>query len=166
MFYCFSQWTGRSLVWILRTWDGQSCWWLSHELLWAIRAVWVSSPIFCWPNVFYHPSSGQVSIAFRWDPLHSDDDITQYMWHGPLQYMGSSLSHITICLHPSNLLLSKPTTHRPHHQLISTKLSWHTHVSWPQPNMQPPIIVENMWNEEESKTNEVLKGDKVPLGDK
>ena len=68
-----------------------------------------------------------------------------------------------ICLHPPHFLPSELTTH---HWLISTKLSWHTHVSWPQPNMQPPIIVENMWNEEESKTNEVLKGDKVPLGDK
>ena len=30
--------------------------------------------------VLYHPSSGWVSIAFRQDPSHSDDDITQYMW--------------------------------------------------------------------------------------
>ena len=34
-----------------------------------------------------------------------------------------------------NLLLSKLTTHWPHHWLISTKLSWHPDVSWPQVNM-------------------------------
>src|SRR5882724_12030234 len=54
-------------------------------------------------TVLNHPSSGQVSITFGQDPLHLDDDITQYMQHGPLQYMASSFSHITICLNPSDL---------------------------------------------------------------
>ena len=78
-------------------------------------------------SVLYHPSSGWVSIAFGEDPLHSDDDVTQYMWHSPLQYMASLLSYITVAsvqpiyLHPSILLPS--ATHGPHHQLIFTKLS-------------------------------------------
>src|SRR5882724_4330723 len=73
--------------------------------------------------VLYHPSSGWVSITFRQDPSHSDDDVTQYMQHGPLQYTASLLSCITfasvhaVCLHLCNLPLSNPTTHRPHHQL-------------------------------------------------
>src|SRR5882724_9721342 len=46
-------------------------------------------------GVLYHPSTGWVSIACRQDPSHSDDDVTQYMWHDPLQYMASSLSQIT-----------------------------------------------------------------------
>ena len=46
-------------------------------------------------TVLYHPSPGWVSIAFGQDPSHSDDDITQYMWNDPLQYMVSSLSQIT-----------------------------------------------------------------------
>src|SRR5882724_7999537 len=52
-------------------------------------------------TVLYHPSSGRVSITFGQDPSHSDDDITQFMRHGPLQYMASLLSHITSAsVHP------------------------------------------------------------------
>ena len=51
--------------------------------------------------VLYHPSSGWVSLAFGQDPSHSDDDVTQYTWHSPLQSMASSL--------PSSLLL--PSDH-------------------------------------------------------
>jgi len=36
------------------------------------------------PSVLYHPSSGWVSLTFGQDPLHSDNDVTQYMWHSPL----------------------------------------------------------------------------------
>src|SRR5882724_2753430 len=49
-------------------------------------------------TVLSHPSSGWVSITFRQDPSHSDDDITQYMQYCLLQYMASMLSCITICL--------------------------------------------------------------------
>src|SRR5882724_5019997 len=48
----------------------------------------------CVSPVLYHPSSGQVSLAFGQDPLHSDDDITQYLWH-------TIYFHPTICFHPS-----------------------------------------------------------------
>ena len=30
------------------------------------------------------PQLWWVSITFRWDPMHSDNDVTQYMWHSPL----------------------------------------------------------------------------------
>ena len=104
-------------------------------------------------TVLYHPSPGWVSIAFGQDTSHSDDDITQYMWHDPQQYMASSLSQITsvsvhlICFHWSdllplvqfasigpicfcwsNLLLSELTTHGPHHQLTFIKLGWNIHM--------------------------------------
>ena len=82
--------------------------------------------------VLYHPSSGQICHTPRQDPLHSDDDVTQYMWHSHLQYTASH-SHPSLLLPsdhllPSNLLLSELTTCGPHHQLISTS-SAEIHVS-------------------------------------
>ena len=67
-------------------------------------------------GVLYHPSSGWVSITFGQDPSHSDDDVTQYMWHSSLQSMASSL-HPSLFLPsnhllPSDLLPLELTTHR------------------------------------------------------
>src|SRR5882724_716258 len=92
------------------------------------------------------------------------------MWHSPLQYMALSLSSITLPLSNhlllSNLLLSEPTTHGPHHWLISTSLAVIHDVFHNLGLIHSPYNCgEKMWNEGESKTNEVLKGDKVPLGD-
>ena len=88
------------------------------------------------------------------------------MWHGPLQCMASSLSHITICLCPSELLPSELTTHRPHHWFISTKLGWTYTCLMALDQYMAPIIEERRCEmRRKSTTNEVLKGDKVPLGD-
>src|SRR5882724_7463580 len=85
------------------------------------------------PDVLYHPSSGWVSIAFGQDPFHSDDDVTLYAAHPSTIYGILALMHHfflspsnlpqsiqfasihPICLHLSNLLQSKLTTHGPQH---------------------------------------------------
>jgi len=43
-------------------------------------------------------------------------------WH-PCSHASLFASVHLVCLHPSDLLLPELTTHRPHHQLISTKPS-------------------------------------------
>jgi len=120
--------------------------------------------------ILYHPSSGWVSITFGQDPSHSDDYVTQYKCCSPLQYMASSLSCITIGLSLSNLppSIQFASVWAYHPQTTS---SAHFHKAWLNIHMShglgqicgPYHCRENMWNEEGSETNEVLKGDKVPL---
>jgi len=64
---------------------------LAHQL----SSYW---PAWNWPGVLYHPSSGQVSLTFRQDPLHSDD-VSPNICSSPLQFWHP-------CSHPSLLLLS------------------------------------------------------------
>src|SRR5882724_3484508 len=107
----------------------------------------------CWEvvmgcNILYNPSSGWESLTFRQDPLHSDDDVTEYMWHSPLQSMASWLSsslllsdHVLL----SELLLSKPTTHG---QTFSTdfhKVQLSTMCLMTSARLVAPITVEEMW---------------------
>src|SRR5882724_5535051 len=84
-------------------------------------------------GVLYHPSSGQVSLAFRQDPLHSYDDVTQYMWHSPLQYIASFLSSITIASVQPSDSVQFASVQANHLQATSLahfhKLSHHPHVS-------------------------------------
>ena len=71
------------------------------------------------PTVLYHPSSGQESLAFRQDPLHSDNDITQIYaaWsliYGILTLIHHYYFHPTICL---NLICFHPSQPPPGHIL-------------------------------------------------
>jgi len=123
-------WTCRIHTW---KWDfiledrAQQCWWK-----WRCEGD---------DTVLYHPSSGWICLAPRQDPLHSDDDISQNMWHGLLQLMASSLSSVTvnlcpIILLPSGLLPSKPTTcGQTHPQLIPMKIGYHPWITWPQADL-------------------------------
>jgi len=54
-------------------------------------------------TVLYHTISGWVSIAFRQDPLHSDDDITLYIWHD--HQLISTRSTIIYAYHDPVLIL-------------------------------------------------------------
>jgi len=82
------------------------------------------------------------------------------IWH-PCSYPSPLL--LSNHLLPLDLLPSKLTTHRQHHQLISTS-SAVIHTSHDLgPIYSPYHCREKMWNEVESETNEVIRGDKVPL---
>jgi len=113
------------------------------------RIVWTSMA-----HCIVSPSSGWVSITFGQDASHLHDDITQYMQHSPLQYTASSLSQITfasvhpICLSPSDLLPSKPTTHD--HIIGSFSLSLAEHTC-SHPWYVAPIIMERRCEMRESK---------------
>ena len=102
-------------------------------------------------GVLYHPSSGQIYLTSGQDPLHSDDDVTQYMQHSLLWSTASSLSSIAVIL-PSNHFASiqiasiqadHPWTQTPSADSHEDQLS-STHLMTLAQSVAP-IIVEEMW---------------------
>ena len=112
--------------------------------------------------VIYHIQTGPLTL--RWW-CHSIYAAWSSTIHGILALMHHYLPQYVwfASIHPICFCLSWPPTDH----IISSfpqSLGEHTYVSWPQPNMQPPIISEQRCEiRRKSKTNEVLKGDKVPL---
>ena len=93
-------------------------------------------------TVLYHPSSGQICHASGQDPLHLDDDIIQYMWHGFIWLMASSfiIHHCFTSIHPFCFCLdcfhlSWPPMDKAHPWLIPMKLGHNPWISSPWPNL-------------------------------
>ena len=132
---------------------------MCHDLFPELSSTWSSVPC---PIT----SSGQVSLIFRQDPLHSDDDITQYMWHSPLWSVASLLSSVTIYLLSFDFLPSELTYPWAISSAHIHKLSCHPCASQPWPN----IWSLSLWREgaecSRRRNNRHPKGDKVPLMEK
>src|SRR5882724_2769970 len=116
--------------------------------------------------VLYHPRSGQICHASGKDPLHSDDDVTQYMQHRLLRSMASSSSSATVylclsILRLSNLLPFEPTTcGQSTFWLILLRLG---SSSTDLAALAQPVALINVEKVAKGTDNKDPKGDKVPL---
>jgi len=141
--------------------------WLLHCLHWAGPTVYKQIHEAVWQffiTVYYI-----MPVLGRY-PSHSDDDITQYMWHGLLQSIALFLPsvtiyfHLTICFHlitsiQANLLTGCIISSFPQHQPLSMQVLALAHSS------SSYHCGKKVWNVVEGKTMGVLRGDKAPFRD-
>ena len=105
----------------------------------------------------------QISLAFGQDPLHLDNNVTQYVtW--PSMILGI-LSSIWNCLLPSVLLPYKLTYPWATSSANFHKLSHHPCISWPQPGTWSLSLQREDVEWGGKRDNRKPREDKVPLRD-